>query len=223
MPWKTMYVYIKDITPFSNLTHKELETLINGKTLIPIKLNENHESFFDQFHCLVENDDVIDCKYYDINKFKGLKLRENKKFSLLHMNISWLPYHFDNFQQLLLNLKIDFDIIGITESRIKSKKAPASSSIGLIKYNTEHTPTDAEKGGALLYISKQLNYKGRTDLQIESGAIEIIDKTHKNTIVICIYKHPNLSVPDFNEGDLQHLLDKLSYVWKKKYYCTWWF
>ena len=204
-----MYVYIKDITPFSNLTHKELETLINGKTLIPIKLNENHESFFDQFHCLVENDDVIDCKYYDINKFKGLKLHENKKFSLLLMNIPSLPYYFDNFQQLLLNLKIDFDIIGITESRIKSKKAPASSSIGLIKYNTEHTPTDAEKGEALLYISKQLNYKGRTDLQIESGAIEIIDKTHKNTIVICIYKHPNLSVPDFNEGYLQHLPDKL--------------
>ena len=69
----------------------------------------------------------------------------------------------------------------------------------------------------MLYISKQLNYKRRTDLQIakskqtESAAIEIIDKTHKNTIVICIYKHPKLSVADFNEGYLQHLLDKLSY------------
>ena len=81
------------------------------------------------------------------------------------MNISSLPYHFDNFQQPLLNLKIDFDIIGITESRIKSEKAPANS-IDLIKYNTEQTPTGAEKGGALLYISKQLNYKRRTDLQI---------------------------------------------------------
>ena len=47
--------------------------------------------------------------------------------------------------------------------------------------------------------------------QIESVAIEIIDKTHKNTIVICIYKHPNLSVADFNEDYLQHLLHKLSY------------
>ena len=216
MPWycKTC---IKDITHFWNLTDIELEKLINRKTLIPKKLNENHESFFDQVHYLAENDDVIDCKYYDINRFKGLKLHEiNEKFSLLHMNIWSLPYYFDNFQQLLLNLKIDFDIIDIAESRIKSKKAPASS-IDLIKYNTEHTPTDAEKGGALLYISKQLNYKRRTDLQIakskqiESAAIEIIDKTHKNTIVICIYKHPNLSIADFNEGYLQHLLDKLSY------------
>ena len=68
------------------------------------------------------------------------------------MNISSLPYHFDNFQQLLLNLEVDFDIIGITESRIKSEKAPASS-IDLLKYNTEQTSADAEKGGALLYIS----------------------------------------------------------------------
>ena len=127
----------------------------------------------------MENDDVIDCKYYDINTFKGLKLHENnEKFSLLHINISSLPYHFDNFKQLLLNLKIDFDIIGITEIRVKSKKAPASG-IDLIKYNTEHIPTDAENGGAMLYILKQLNCKRRTDLQItkskqiESVAIEI--------------------------------------------------
>ena len=55
---------------------------------------------------------------------------------------------FNNFY-----LKIDFDIIGITESTIKSKKAPANS-LDLIKYNTEQTPTDAEKGEALLCISK---------------------------------------------------------------------
>ena len=142
MPWYCRNC-IKDKTPFSNLIDTKLEKLISGKTLIPIKLNENHESFFDQVHCLSENDDVIGCKYYDINKSKGLKLHENnEKFSLLHMNISSLPHLFDNFQQLSLNLKIDFDIIGITESRIKSKKAPTRS-IDLIKYNTEHTPTDA--------------------------------------------------------------------------------
>ena len=71
----------------------------------------------------MENDDFIDCKYYDINKFKGLKLHENnEKFSLLHINISSLPYHFDNFKQLLLNLKVDFNVIGITEIKVKSKK-----------------------------------------------------------------------------------------------------
>ena len=47
MPWYCKNC-IKDITPFSNLTDIELEILINGKTLIPKKLNENHESFFNQ-------------------------------------------------------------------------------------------------------------------------------------------------------------------------------
>ena len=74
---------IKDITPSSNLTDIKFEKLINGKTLIPKKLNEYHASFFDQVHCLVENDDVIDCKYYDINKFNGLKLHENNEKSSL--------------------------------------------------------------------------------------------------------------------------------------------
>ena len=106
MPWYCKKC-IKDITPFSNLIDIKLDKLINGKTLIPKKLNVSHESFFDQINNLVEND-VTGCKYHDIKKFKRLKLHENKeKFSLLHMNISSLPYHFDNFQLLLLNLKID--------------------------------------------------------------------------------------------------------------------
>ena len=76
------------------------------------------------------------------------------------MNISSPPYHFDNFQRFLLILEIDFDI-----SRIKNKKATASST-DLIEYSNEKTPTDTEKERALLYISKQLNYNRRTDLQI---------------------------------------------------------
>ena len=80
-------------------------------------MNENHESLLEQINGLAEND-VTDRKYYDINKFKGLKLHtNNENFSLLHMNISSPPYHFGNFQQFLLILEIDFDI-----SRIKNKK-----------------------------------------------------------------------------------------------------
>ena len=44
----------------------------------------------------------------------------------------------------------------------------------------------------------------------------MINETHKNAIVICIYKYPNLSVADFNEDYLQHL-DKVSYERKISY------
>ena len=77
------------------------------------------------------------------------------------MNISSLPYHFDNFQQLLLNLKIDFDIIDITESRIKSEKAPANST-DLIKYNT-NKPQQTQKREKLCSIFQSSSItKGET-------------------------------------------------------------
>ena len=33
-------------------------------------------------------------------------------------------------------------------------------------YSIEHTPTKSNKGGALLYISKDLNYKSWNDLKL---------------------------------------------------------
>ena len=40
------------------------------------------------------------------------------------------------------------------------------NNIYLPNYNIEHTPISSSKGGALLYISKKLNYKNRNDLKI---------------------------------------------------------
>ena len=42
--------HIKDITPFSNLTDIELDKRMNEKSLIPKKLNENLQFFFDQIN-----------------------------------------------------------------------------------------------------------------------------------------------------------------------------
>lgn len=62
-------------------------------------------------------------KYYNIGNFKEMKFhKNNEKFPLMHMNISSLPYPFDYFQQLLVNLETDFDIMCIAESRMKNKK-----------------------------------------------------------------------------------------------------
>ena len=55
-------------------------------------------------------------------------------------------------------------------------------------YNTEHTPTKWDKGGALLNISKELIYKSRNNLKfykhknLESVFLEVLSKSDKNTI-----------------------------------------
>ena len=52
MPWYCKKC-IMDVTPFSNLTDIELDELMSRKSLIPKKLNENHESLLDQINHLV--------------------------------------------------------------------------------------------------------------------------------------------------------------------------
>ena len=85
--------------------------------------------------------------------------------SLLHLNISSLPYHIDEFRNLLNELNSNFKIIGITETRLTTKKEPVNS-IEIPNYNIEQTPIESDKDGALLYISKEINYKTRNDLNI---------------------------------------------------------
>ena len=73
----------------------------------------------------------------------------------LHLNISSLPYNFDQLETLLTTLKVKFDILAITESRLKTGKKPINN-IDLQGYVVESTPTDASCGGALLYIKKTI-------------------------------------------------------------------
>ena len=82
--------------------------------------------------------------------------------------------------------------------------------------NYEFTPTEAEKGGTLLYISQYLKYKNRPDLNIsqakelDSSVIEVENKNIKNSIVRCIYKHSNMSITEFISDILESLLVKMS-------------
>ena len=59
----------------------------------------------------------INCKYYQIDELEKEIVR-NGKFSLLHLNIAYLGVHKDEFEEMLLILDLDFDILGLTETRI---------------------------------------------------------------------------------------------------------
>ena len=107
-------------------------------------------------------------------------------------------------------------MIAIAESRLTTKK-DQKNYLEISNYCIEHTPTKSEKGGALLYISKEFNYKNRQDLNIdkdemlESVLIEVLSKSNKNSIIGCIYKHPKLALTDFTQNFTQPLLDRFSF------------
>ena len=133
----------------------------------------------------------------------------------MHLNISSLQYHLDELSDLIDKSETKFSVIGITESRL-NKDIALLKNINLQNYNIQHTPTECNKGGSLLYISTELSYKTRNDLkmykskELESIFIEIMNKKGKNAIVGCIYKHPKLAIDEFNNHSLSPMLEKVS-------------
>ena len=214
--------------PFTSQTNQELEKIYSGKHVIPYKVSEI-ESFTAKINNRVRdenNEGFIKSLYYDINELND-KLNESqsifkKTFSLMHLNISSLQYHLDELSDLIDKSEAKFSVIGITESCLKKDIAPLNN-INLHNYNIQHTPTESNKGGSLLYISTDLSYKTRNDLkmyksnELESVFIEIISKKGKNTIVGCIYKHPKLAIDEFNNQFLSPMLEKVSFENKEVY------
>jgi len=125
-----------------------------------------------------------------------------------------IPY-FESLSTSLKELFHKFSIIRITETKF-SRFLPLYENFSLQDYSFEHTPTESSSGGALLYVANTLNYKVRSDLsdmfykykELESVFIELYFKS-KNVIVGCIYRHPCMSISEFNRFYLSPLFDKL--------------
>ena len=188
---------------------------------LDFNLNNNEKKTIKQISNLIienndpDNENVNFCKYYSVDEFCDKKFKKTNKFSIFHQNIHSLQYHFEDLKILLKSLDHEFDIIAISETKLQ-KNVFQTRSINLPNYQYEHTPTEANKGGTLIYVSDKLNYKPRKDLEIyesknlESTFIEIINPKGKNTIIGCIYKHHTISQLEFLDyfGPLLHKISK---------------
>ena len=85
--------------------------------------------------------------------------------SLFNFNTCSLPKNIEELEHQSDTTKIDFDVTGISESRIKKDMSPIIS-INLKGYSHESCPMESAGGGTLLYISNYLSYKPRNDLCI---------------------------------------------------------
>ena len=102
------------------------------------------------------------------------------------------------------------------------KNKPPLYNIDLTNNIHEQTPTEASKGGTLLHISEELNYKTCKDLhvykakELESTFLEIINKKRKNLIVDCIYNNLNFRSLDAISHRLYKLFYREKYQLKKE-------
>ena len=116
-------------------------------------------------------------------------------------------------------MKVDFQIIGITEHKIK--EVTPISNIKLAGYHEFiYTPTQTSHGGSGFYIRDSLVFNKRNDLLLnssgsgdfESAFLEIVLPNKKKLIVGCIYRRPSskITIEDFSKNYLGPILVTIS-------------
>ena len=182
------------------------------------------ECDFIQNYLNSENDDDIllnhvNSEYYDEKKFNSMKIDVPSCFGLFHANIASLNLHIDDLKLILSRLSFKFNIIGISEHKIRKDTLP-SSNISIPGYEEFiFEPTETTHGGTGFYIKDNIDYITRKDLQInspgdfESIFIEIQFPKKRNLIVGCVYRHPgsDISIQDFTNLHLSPILQKISF------------
>jgi len=151
----------------------------------------------------------------NISELNEVNLGKNNT-SYLHF-IASLTLHLDELTNLLENCDINFDFIGITETRLNKHKI---SSAVLDQYAHEDCPAESVKGGVRIYLSKKFSYLPRKDLEIyskgelESVFVEILNVNKPNTLIGCIFRHP---CTDIDKFDILYndLLEKISHEKKQ--------
>ena len=136
------------------------------------------------------------CQYYIEESFNNLMHKENisNELSLLHLNVRSIKNKYDELCDYLKSLKIDFSIIGLTETWLTDNYANIFDIPGykFIMANRKNK----NGGGVGMYITEKVDFKLREDLSVfkenilESLFVEF--KTVKDTVVVGIlYRPPN--------------------------------
>ena len=107
---------------------------------------------------------VTNCKYYDTDDIQKIKSKPNS-LSLFHLNTCSLKKNFDDLEYLIKTANETIDVIAVKESRIKNNM-DITININLPNYSLVYTPTESHAAETLLYISNNIAYKPRKDLNI---------------------------------------------------------
>ena len=118
-----------------------------------------------------------------------LRLKNDNSSSLFHVNIASLNKYLDDLHNLLSIIKLQIQVIGICEHKIKRGSCLNGSLPG---YTFEFEPATSTHGGVGFFINDNSCYKVRFDLKIllngclASSFIEISFDKKKKKLVLFI-------------------------------------
>ena len=121
-------------------------------SLLPNNSLKTYFRDINNINCDFTDDDeetpAVNCNYVDINSFDYNN--KGNSLSLFNLNIASLSKNKDKLETILNMIDLKFGVISITETKIKTTN-PDTNING---YKCYSTPTEADKGGALLYIDE---------------------------------------------------------------------
>ena len=133
----------RKIFPFPNLNEDNFQKTIHGKKVSHNnkKRNQNKQIVIEKLNDAIDKEDLENSSFYfHVNKLSNI-LSENEfnGTNFLHTNISSICHNFDDLEPLLAKINVKFNVIGITETRLK-KSSSRNTNIDLNGYSFEHTP-----------------------------------------------------------------------------------
>ena len=228
--------------PFKHCNNNELININNSdkyiapetpKSNLPNHIISEHATRVSNLHPPDDDDQIhssnlSSCKYYSCLDYQKL-ISDNtniKNFNIFHNNFNGLELKFDQFHNFLSTTSSDLDIIAITETSLHITNTKFKTNVDLDGYTLYSTATNTSKGGVAIYTKNKFNVTERTDLSIindhyESVWIEIKNKSSKNVVVGCIYRHPHDTIEIYNSflEYIEPILSKITNENKEIYLC----
>ena len=165
--------------PDYNIEYTTTESNIGGNSIelkqskkvkfkaLVIRQPDQSTELIDKINDVTDNPEnvTVTGKYYQVEELPPLMPDLDNSLSFFYLNISSLPFHFEELYTLLTSNNLMLDILCISGIRLKLNKTSLTS-ISLPDYNIEYTTTESNIGGNLIYIKNGIKYKLRKDLQI---------------------------------------------------------
>ena len=144
----------------------------------------------------------VNSSYHTAQDLSTLDTSE-KDFSMFHMNIRSHSLHHDELVSTLANLKVNFDVIGLSETW-NSIENPIKTNVKIPGYSYFPCQSHSQNGGVALYVKSGLTPILSRDLskdmdEFETVWVEVENKNGKNYLFCCVYRHPNSNLDNFNE------------------------
>ena len=190
--------FIHELTNFNQDEHINYDKLLS-LNINPFELNNdnNDNNELNVMYDISKNHES--CNYHLSDSFNDIIKNKDSNFSIINFNSRSLDKNLDSITDYLKTLNHKFSILAFCETWFSTKHtSPALTHIE--GYNLVRADRDSKKGGGVaLYVSTDLNFKIRHDLNLpantdyESIFIEIESKIKnvKNKIVSVIYRPPD--------------------------------